>query len=60
MSRDRQQCGKEDGRRRRRRGKEGEREERKATEGPTRSSREPGQTEGTGLSCCFLPVLLAS
>lgn len=36
---------------------EGEREERKATEGPTRSSREPGQTEGTSLSCCFLPVL---
>lgn len=38
----------------------GEREERKATEGPTRSSREPGQTEGISLSCCFLPVLLAS
>lgn len=54
VSHDRQQCGKEVG------GAGVWWRKRKATEGPTRSSRKPSQTEGTSLSCCFLPVLLAS
>lgn len=53
VSRDRQQCGKEEGGGRRGKGRRG----RPQSDPPEAAE---SQTEGTSLSCCFLPVLLAS